>query len=89
MQDVYFPLGLGREAGQIPFLIWGRRDVGQAAQEGLKNSITIAMGPKGPQGASKFYPDNIDIRDSLSLSHGRGLGVTQLSAQSLSSVTSI
>lgn len=61
VQDVYFPLGLGREAGQIPFLIWGRRDVGQAAQEGLKNSVTIAMGPKGPQGASKFYPDNIDI----------------------------
>ena len=45
--DVFFPIGSERGVGLIPLFIWGRSEVGQVAQKGLKNFLTIAMGPKG------------------------------------------
>ena len=43
---MYFPIGSRRGADKIPFLIWESREVGQVAQEGLKNFVKIAVGQK-------------------------------------------
>lgn len=45
--NVYFPRGSGREVGLISFLIWGRSEIGQVAQEGLKDFVTLTTGQKG------------------------------------------